>query len=83
MYSFKQELLNAQIEIGEKYEVVLTAKVRECDILRLGQEEPLIELDFIQYAKFQKNIELLKKNTTVTYKKSNVLYLHNQGLVIL
>lgn len=59
--SFKHELLNAQIEVKNKLEVVLSAKLRECQILCLGQEEHSIELEFIQYPKFQKDEEILKK----------------------
>lgn len=54
-------MLNAQIEIKNKFEVVLSAKLRECQILCLGQEEASIELEFIQYPKFQKDEEILKK----------------------
>lgn len=59
--TFKQGLLNAQIEIKNKFEVVLSAKLKQCEILCLGQEEPSIELEFIQYPKFQKDEEILKK----------------------
>lgn len=59
--SFKQELLNAQIEIKDKFNVILSVKLRECEILCLGQAEPSIELEFIQYPKFQKDEKLLKK----------------------
>lgn len=59
--SFKQELLNSQIEIKDKFKVVLSIKLRQCEILCLGQEEPSIELEFIQYPKFQKDEEILKK----------------------
>lgn len=59
--SFKQELLNVQVAIKDKFEVVLSAKLRHCEILCLGQEEPSIELEFIQYPKFKKDEEILKK----------------------
>lgn len=59
--TFKQELLEAQIEIKNKFEVVLSAKLKQCEIFCLGQEEPSIELEFIQYPKFQKDEEILKK----------------------
>lgn len=59
--TFKQELLEAQIEINTKFKVVLSAKLRHCEILFLGQEEPSIELVFIQYPKFQTDEKILKK----------------------
>ncbi len=61
LHSFKQELLEAQIEVKNKVEVLLSAKLRQCEILFLGQQEPSIELEFIQYPKFPKDEEILKK----------------------
>lgn len=57
---FKDELLKAQIEIKAKHNVLLSAKIRTCEIVFLGQDEPSIELEFIQYPKFQFEEEALK-----------------------
>lgn len=53
MLVFKEELLKAQSVIKEKYNVLLSAKIRPCEIVFLGQDEPSIELEFIQYPKYQ------------------------------
>ena len=58
---FKDELLKAQREIKEKYNVLLSAKIRTCEIVFLGQDEPSIELEFIQYPKFLQEEKELKK----------------------
>jgi hypothetical protein len=57
----KENLLIAQRAVKEKYGVLLSTKIRTCEIVFLGQEEPAVELKFIQYPKFQQEEELLKK----------------------
>jgi len=57
----KEELLSAQTKIKEDFNIVLSAKLRHCEILCLGQEEPSIELEFIQYPKFPSEEQSLKK----------------------
>ena len=57
---FKEELLTGQREIKEKYNVLLSAKIRQCEIVFLGQDETSIELEFIQYPKFQFEETVLK-----------------------
>lgn len=59
--TFKQELLETQIKIKDKFKVVLSVKLKKCEILCLGQEEQSIELEFIQYPKFQTEERILKK----------------------
>jgi hypothetical protein len=58
---FKASLLIAQREIYEEFNIGLSAKISSCEILFLGQEEPSIELQFIQYPKFLHEEFLLKK----------------------
>lgn len=57
----KEELLSAQTKIKEDFNIVLSTKLRHCEILCLGQEEPSIELEFIQYPKFPSEEQSLKK----------------------
>jgi hypothetical protein len=57
----KEELVIAQRAAKEQYGVLLSTKIRTCEIVFLGQEEPAVELEFIQYPKFQQEEELLKK----------------------
>jgi hypothetical protein len=58
---FKEELLKTQKTILQKYKVELSTKIRQCEIIFLGQEEPSIELEFIQYPKFPQEEKVLKK----------------------
>lgn len=57
----KEKLLIAQRAVKEKHGVLLSTKIRTCEIVFLGQVEPAVELEFIQYPKFQQAEELLKK----------------------
>lgn len=50
--AFKEVLLEAQQKIKSEYDIALSAKLIPCEILFLGQEEPSMELQFIQYPKF-------------------------------
>ena len=61
MNVFKDELLNGQRVIKEKYKVLLSVKNRKCEIVFLGQEELSVELEFIQYPKFLQEEKELKK----------------------
>lgn len=58
---FKDALLEAQQKIKSEYDIALSAKLIPCEILFLGQEEPSIELQFIQYPKFPVEEAKLKK----------------------
>ena len=61
MNVFKDELLNGQRVIKEKYNVLLSVKIRQCEIVFLGQEELSVELEFIQYPKLLQEEKELKK----------------------
>ncbi len=58
---FKKALLKAQENILTQYQIELSAKVMPCEIFFLGQEEPSMELQFIQYPKFSQEVVALKK----------------------
>jgi hypothetical protein len=58
---FNSVLLTAQQKIHEQFNISLSAKVTQCEILFLGQEEPSLELQFIQYPKFPQEESVLKK----------------------
>lgn len=58
---FKKALLKAQKNILAQYQIELSAKVIPCEILFLGQKEPSMELQFIQYPKFPQEESALKK----------------------
>ncbi|MCF6140489.1 hypothetical protein L1S34_04250 [Flavobacterium sp. K77] len=57
----KHELAAAQQVVKKELNVVLSTKIRTCEIVFLGQEEPSVELEFIQYPKFIQEEALLKK----------------------
>ena len=58
---FKSVLLGAQKEIFKKYCIGLSIKLSTTEILFLGQNEPSIDLQIIQYPKFPQTEETLKK----------------------
>ncbi|HSD07651.1 hypothetical protein [Flavobacterium sp.] len=58
---FKMVLLTAQKQIKKEFELVLSTKITLCEIVCLGQEEPSVSLDFIQYPKFQIEEAVLRK----------------------
>lgn len=57
---FKAALLKAQKQIYEQYEIGLSVKLTHSEILFLGQEEPSIDVQIIQYPKFPQTEETLK-----------------------
>ena len=58
---FKAALLKAQQEIYTEYGIGLSVKLILSEILFLGQEEPSIDIQIIQYPKFPQTEETLKK----------------------
>ena len=78
---FKEKLLKTQQTIVEKYNVELSTKIRQCEILFLGQDEPSIELEFIQYPKFPQEESVLK-NAIVELTKMMMLELEQNRVVI-
>ena len=58
---FKKILYKAQEQIKKEFDVALSTKLTLCEIVFLGQEEPSVSLDFIQYPKFPTEEVLLKK----------------------
>ena len=61
LIAFKAALLKAQQKIVTEYKIGLSVKISSCEILFLGQEEPSMELEFIQYPKFIQEEYILKK----------------------
>ena len=58
---FKKVLLSAQQKIQEQHAIGLSVKLTSTEIIFLGQEEPSIDLQIIQYPKFPQTEEMLKK----------------------
>ncbi|NRT12143.1 hypothetical protein [Flavobacterium sp. 14A] len=59
--TFKKALCKAQEEIKKEFNVALSTKMTLCQIIFLGQEEPSVSLDFIQYPKFPKDEVVLQE----------------------
>ncbi len=56
----KNEITSIQNKIKTKFDIVLSAKLYACEIICLGQEEPSVSIEFIQYPKFITEEKLLK-----------------------
>ncbi|MFV8327625.1 hypothetical protein [Flavobacterium sp. ZS1P14] len=78
---FKESLFFAQQKIKLENDIALSVKLRHCEILCLGQEEPSIELEFIQYPKFPQEESALK-NAIVELTKMMMLELEQNRVVI-
>ncbi|WP_295333017.1 hypothetical protein [Flavobacterium sp.] len=59
--NFKKELQIGQKAVLDTTGVALITKVTPCEIVFLGQEEPSVTLEWIQYPKFSTDEVLLKK----------------------
>lgn len=77
----KKALLDAQKKIKKEYKIELSAKLSHCEILFLGQDEPSMELEFIQYPKFPLEESVLK-NAIVELTKMMMLELEQNRVVI-
>jgi hypothetical protein len=78
----KKALLNGQKQIKAQYKIELSAKLSPCEILFLGQEEPSMELQFIQYPKFPHEESELKKGL-ITLTELMMLELEQNRVVII
>jgi Zn-dependent M16 (insulinase) family peptidase len=78
---FKSTLLTEQNNIYKKYNIGLSAKISSCEIMFLGQEEPSIELLFIQYPKFLREENEIKK--AVLELIENMMIKLNQNRVVI
>jgi hypothetical protein len=58
---FKKALLKSQENIKVHHKIKLSAKLTPCEILFLGQQEPSMDVQFIQYPKFPQEESALKK----------------------
>jgi hypothetical protein len=61
LIDFKKALCNVQEQIKKEFNVPFSIKLSLCEIVFLGQKEPSVTLDFIQYPKFRTDEVLLKK----------------------
>jgi len=52
MNQVKRVLVDAQNQVFNETSFKLSAKISACEIIFSGQDEPSVELQFIQYLKF-------------------------------
>lgn len=52
MFEVKKAIADGQKQIFNETNIKLSAKVSPCEIIFSGQDEPSVELQFIQYPKF-------------------------------
>lgn len=77
---FKKVLAEVQKAIYETKNIVLSTKITGCEIVCLGQEEPSVTLEWIQYPKFEIEENLLKEAIMELVK--NLMDLLNQNRVV-
>ncbi|AVR44766.1 hypothetical protein C7S20_05515 [Christiangramia fulva] len=58
---FKLKLVAAQAQVHKELDIQLSTKISHCDIVFSGQDEPSIEISFIQYPKFPKKESVLRE----------------------
>lgn len=88
----KDAITKVQHEIKNHYGVLLSAKLTNCDIIFLGQEEKSVTLEFIQYPKFlseekkwveavisftKKLMAILEQNRTVIVFQDKTIMIEN------
>jgi len=90
LQEFKNALCSAQQKTKEQFSVMLSTKITLCEIIFLGQEEPSITLDFIQYPKFLIEEEKLKQailflvaQLMLTLEQNRVVIIFNDETVML
>ena len=57
---FKDEITKVQQVVKSELNVLLSVKIYQCEIVCLGQDEPSVTIEFIQYPKFQYEENVLK-----------------------
>ena len=78
----KDAILVTQQVIKKTKGVLLSVKITQCEILFLGQEEPSVTLDFIQYPKFSYDEEEWI-NAVVLFVKNIMTELEQNRTVII
>lgn len=79
---FKAALTEAQRAIYQEYNIVLSTKIVLCEIVCLGQEEPSVTLEWIQYPKFAVPIQDLKKAITKLVKELMIVLQQNRVVIV-
>ena len=87
---FKMQLIVAQQRVYKEMDLKLSAKVSLCCIVFSGQDEPSVDLSFIQYPKFpikesslKKGILRLVKFLMQTLNQNRVVIVFNEETIML
>jgi hypothetical protein len=78
----KKSISNIQKTVYEQFDIVLSAKVTICEIICLGQEEPSVSIEFIQYPKFLYEEKTLKEAILFFTKKMQESLHQNRVVVV-
>lgn len=88
--TLKSEITKVQQLVKDKFNIVLSAKIYQCEIVCLGQEEPSATIEFIQYPKFQIAEEQLKnailyftEQLQTTLEQNRVVIVFNDETIML
>jgi hypothetical protein len=77
----KEQIVKTQQIVLNQLNIVLSAKLTPCEIICLGQEEPSVAIDFIQYPKFQYEEKTLKE-AILFFTKNIQESLHQNRVVV-
>jgi hypothetical protein len=78
----KKSISHIQKTVYEQFNIVLSAKVTTCEIICLGQEEPSVSIEFIQYPKFLYEEKTLKEAILFFTKKMQESLHQNRVVVV-
>ena len=80
---FKLNLIEAQKEVYKETNLRLSTKITPCSIVFSGQDEPSVDLSFIQYPKFPYQEPLLKNGIMRLVEVLMVKLEQNRVVVVL
>lgn len=78
----KKDILKVQQELKDELSILLSVKMTPCEILLLGQEEPSITLEFIQYPKFLYDEKLWEEGVMLFIKKLMCKLEQNRTVIV-
>ena len=81
MEEFREAVVQAQVQLREETGILLSAKLTPCEIVFLGQQEPSVTLEFINYPKFPQEAEPWRKGILLLAERLMDL-LHQNRVVI-
>lgn len=79
---FKDLLVDAQIQLKQEHGLLLSAKVTECSIVFLAQDEPSVTLSFINYPKFPCTMDAFKTGVQYIAETLMTTLLQNRIVIV-